>query len=301
MDVQVPFRVEYKTASQVPISEIIGSLQSLQAILEDSGSTLEKLIPGLEIREIKVDVEKISVGSLREWLIVGFLIAFQQDLESEVPALIEALTGEAVPAEFNTLVSVLAVAIIVYGASAAKDIVVSVSVNREIKRQKDALITEVAELTGNTPEKVEALLDDRYQKPKLLKRLANNSIQFFKPSKSQDNAPVTVNKIHITRNFIESVPDSFLLEDANDNETAKPHEKIELEIHAQDRDRDTVGWAAVPLGLHTKRLRMKLLDDVDAAQLWGKDRVKGDIMLIQKRVGLEFVPSEIHLTRIYDQ
>ena len=42
------------------------------------------------------------------------------------------------------------------------------------------------------------------------------------------------------------------------------------------------------------------MDAAEPDQLWGKDVIEGDIVLIERRIGLEFEPSEIHLTHVYE-
>jgi hypothetical protein len=63
MEVTFPFRVEYKTENPVPIPEIVGSLLSLQILLEEAASNLETFALGLNIEKIDIRVEEISHGS----------------------------------------------------------------------------------------------------------------------------------------------------------------------------------------------------------------------------------------------
>ena len=66
---------------------------------------------------------------------------------------------------------------------------------------------------------------------------------------------------------------------------------VTLEIHAQDKDKINVGWAAIPKGLSESRLKMKLVDPVTSADLWTKNTVKGDITIVSKLTGDGYVPS----------
>lgn len=233
---------------------------------------------------------------------VGLLVAFQEDLEEQVPQMIEDILDldQPIPESFEMLVSILAITIIVYGVAAAKDMVISKFTDRTVDHKIDALIGQLSKLTGKPKTEIIETISQQYEKPKRLKQLANNAVHFFKPSKSQSNAPIAVNDHDFDRKFVSVVPDSFLVEDANDDERLKQYENVELEIHAQDKDKEHTGWAAIPIGVHTKRLKMRLFEDIDTDDLWGKDQVIGDIILKLKRVGTEFVPSEIHLTRIRD-
>ncbi|BDA85015.1 hypothetical protein Sa4125_25570 [Aureimonas sp. SA4125] len=73
---------------------------------------------------------------------------------------------------------------------------------------------------------------------------------------------------------------------------------VELEIHAQDRDRNAIGWAAIPRGVSEKRLKMRLMEPVSASDIWNRDVVRADITVISELTSQGFEPVEIHLTRI---
>lgn len=113
------------------------------------------------------------------------------------------------------------------------------------------------------------------------------------------NAPIKVNGRDISQEVISDVPEHYSYEEVLDAKTAKQFNGVELELHAQDRDRDASGWAAIPKGITDKRLRMKLMDGVSPYELWGRNSVRGDIVLTYKRVGTDMVPTEIHLTRVH--
>jgi len=46
------------------------------------------------------------------------------------------------------------------------------------------------------------------------------------------------------------------------------------------------------------RLRVKLMDEVSAADLWGKNVITGDITVIYDKVGADMVPKEMHLHNV---
>ena len=66
-------------------------------------------------------------------------------------------------------------------------------------------------------------------------------------------------------------------------ETARQFRGVELELHAQDKDREASGWAAVPKGISDKRLKMRLVDGVSPNELWGRDQIYGDVHAIVAR------------------
>ncbi|TPI15407.1 hypothetical protein FJW06_08375 [Mesorhizobium sp. B4-1-3] len=301
MEIQIPFKVEYQTAASVPIPEIINSLLALQRVLEEAGKNLENFVPGLTVLKVDVRVQQISTGSLKEILAVGLFALFQDELRQELPQLIHDQTGYQVPANADTLLVILALVAIVYGADFVQKLVLGKVHDTPTQLFKRALIKDLAQRSGRSEKDVKAFLDKRYGVKSRIKQLGDSAVKFFMPSKKQANAPILVNDTTIDSSTVADAPMDYAYQDAAQTEKSRHHDDVTLEIHAQDKDREASGWAAVPVGLHDKRLRMKLMDAATPEQLWGRDRVKGDIVLVSKRVGLDFEPSEIHLVRIHDE
>lgn len=64
------------------------------------------------------------------------------------------------------------------------------------------------------------------------------------------------------------------------------------------RTRWKVGWAAVPKGITDKRLRMKLIEPITASDIWNKDTITADIVLVHHLAADGYVPAEIQVLRI---
>lgn len=302
MKIDIPFSVEYKTANAVPIPEIIDSLRCLEIILQDAGKNLENFIHGLEVQKLDIRVQEISHGSLKELLVVSLIYVFQEDLENNMPDIFEDLTGIAVAEKYETLLVILSLAAIIYGADYVQKLLLNTTQDTPIRLFKKNMIKALAAETKKSEEEVEKILDDRFGAKTKLKQLGHTAVRFFKPSKSQGNAAISVGRnIIISPKTVQDAPADYLHEEAEKLEKSDHHYRVNLEIHAQDKDRDSLGWAAIPKGLHDKRLKLKLMDAAEPEQLWGKDLIVGDIVLVSKRVGLDFVPSEIHLSQIYEE
>jgi hypothetical protein len=162
----------------------------------------------------------------------------------------------------------------------------------------DSIVKDLSERTGKTEDEIKKYLDEHYKPKARVKVLASAAIRFFKPSKTQSNAPIRVNDHEIATDVISDVPPSYSYEEVLDAKTSRPFSRAALELHAQDKDREAFGWAAIPKGISDRRLRMKLVDGVLPDQLWGRDYVVGDIVVKYKRVGADMVPTEIDLIRI---
>ena len=102
----------------------------------------------------------------------------------------------------------------------------------------------------------------------------------------------------IDQSVVKDVPFANESEETSDFQRFEPHNGVTLELHASDRDKVNVGWAAVPRGLCNARLRMKLIAPVSPSDLFGKKSVKGDIVLISQMTSSGFEPVEIHLTAV---
>jgi hypothetical protein len=297
--VEFPFEITYLTEGTTPIDEVIDGLIAAKFFIEEGGYNLSKVVPGLHVEQVQVSMRRLSQeSSLREVIFVAVYLTVQENLEREVPALVETLTGIHVGDNFKTILTLSVLAAIFYGAAYAKDLVSSITTDTKIKRQLNAIIEDLASRTGRTEAEVKKILDQRYKPKGKLRALADTAYRFFRPSKSQDDAPIRINDKEIPKDVISEVPPNFAYERILESSRSRPFSQVELELHAQDRDRESVGWAAIPKGISEKRLKMKLLDGVTPEQIWGRDSVTGDIIVTYKRVGMDMVPSEIHLTRI---
>lgn len=301
MQIEVPFRVDYEVKGVTPIEDVIESLISIKVLIEEGGYNLPHFVPGLMVEKVQVNVSQITQESpLRELLLVGMFLAFQKNLESEAPKMFETITGTHVPDEFKTILTLSVLIAIFYGAAYVKDLVSAGVRDTRIKRQLGNMITDLAGRTGKSEDEIRKFLDERYKPKGRAKTLAAAAFGFFKPSKTQANAPIRVNDKTIESEVLSDLPANYSYEQIMDAETATPFQRVELELHAQDRDRENSGWAAIPKGISEKRVRMRLMDGVTPDQLWGRNAVRGDIVVRYKRTGTDMTPVEIHLTRIHD-
>jgi hypothetical protein len=299
MRIEIPFEIRYETPNTVPIEDVIDGLISAKLLIEEGGYNLAHFVPGLQIEQVQVSIRSVTQESpLRELLLVALYAATQKDLEKEVPALFELVTGAPVPEQFKTLLTLSVLVAVFYGISYAKDLITHISTDSAVKRQLSALVEDIAGRTGRTTDQIKKLLDERYKPKSKIKLLAGVAFKFFKPSKAQSNAPIQVNDHQISTEIVSDVPSNYAYEKVLETESARTFSNVDLELHAQDKDKEASGWAAIPWGVSDKRLKMKLVDGVAPNELWRRDHIRGDIVVLYKRVGTELVPTEIHLTRV---
>ena len=295
----IDFFVRYQVEDPVPIRDIIESLQGIEMVLREATAFLPRIVPGVEVEHTEIKVRQIVQESpLRELFVLSLFLAFQKDLEAEVPPLLEQAIGQQIPHSMDTIVTLLALIIVFYGVGAIKDLVIGRVDGGPSQRKLDSLIGEIAQLTGTSDKIIREKLDERYGEKTAWRRLTNATARFFRPSKLQDSAAVNVNDRLIDQETMRDIPAHYIFEDAKEEEPARDFNDVILELHAQDKDHRGQGWAAIVRGLTEKRVRLKLMPGVDAAELWGVDNVKGDVTVVYSRIGSDLLPKEVHLHRV---
>lgn len=299
MKIEFPVNVEYGTPDRVPISDIIDSLSALRQILEEGTENLGIFVPDLTIEKTLISVKRISQESpLRELLLVTLFLTFQKDLEVEIPSAIETFTGQHVPDNYKTIVVLCSLIVVYYGLGYAKDVISKITTNTILKTELDEVIDGLSKQVGVKSDDIRKVLKNKYCRKKSLKAIAVAAIKFLRPSREQNNAPIEFGGKHIEPRLIAETPRQYELEEALKVERARSHRNVALEIHAQDKDRESTGWAAVPKGIDNRRLKVKLVDGVSPEQLWNKDEVTADVVMKYRRTGEDFEPYEIHITRV---
>ncbi len=299
-EIKLPLAITYETKGVTPIADVIAALQAAEIAIQDAISLIPSVIPGVHVEQSSINVRHLSQESpLRELFALTLIVAFQDDLKTEIPPMIETLFNVDVPEQYDSIVTVMTMIVLFYGAAFLKDAAVKTMEDGALRRQVNALIAQVAQSTGKSEQQVKAIFDAKYSKPGPVKRLAKAVRGFFTPSQREGDAPVTFDRKRVEREVIREVPYPQEFQDKEDFERYTPHHEAVLEIHAQDKDKINTGWAAVPKGITDRRLRMKLVEPVTANDLWTKDTVRADIIVVSKLTGDGYVPSEIQITKVY--
>lgn len=297
--VNLPLTVVYETPGATSIRDLIVALQAADTLIHDGIALLPTFVPGVDIQGSAVNVRTLTQESpLRELFLVALIVAFQDDLESEIPPMVENLFNIEVPDSYDTLLTIVVLTILFYGVAFAKDAAARFASDGPARAQLDKVIRELAEKTGKTEVEVRAILDAKYSKPAPVKALVKAAKNFFRPSHMQSNSAVVVDRERIEPQVVADVPFADDADADEDFERFQPLYDVELEIHAQDRDKQSTGWAAVIRGVTEARLRMKLIAPLEPHDIWNKDVVRGDVTLISRMTAEGFAPSEIHLTAI---
>lgn len=299
--VVLPLSITYETNGTTPIADVIGGLQAAEIAIQDAISVLPSLVPGVQIENSSINVRSLTQESpLRELFALTLIVTYQEDLKSEIPVMIEKIFNVNIPEQYDSIATIATMIVLFYGAAFLKDAAIKAVENGALRQQVDALIAQMSLATGLSEEEVRAVFDAKYSKPGPVKKLARAVKGFFVPTQREGGVPVTFDRKTIRREVVREVPYPQEFEDREDFEKYTPYYGMIVEIHAQDKDKTNTGWAAIPKDVTDRRLRMKLVEPITADDLWTKDTVKADIVVVSKLTGDGYIASEMHLTKIYD-
>lgn len=170
-----------------------------------------------------------------------------------------------------------------------------------IKAQLDSLIAEVARECRISEDRLRQILDDRYGKGRM-RSLVKATLRVFRPSKQRGNAAMRVGGRRIEPHIVAEVPGDAQMLDFDEPIPTRALSNVEIEIHAQDIDRDKQGWAGVIPALSSRRVRMELYPPIRPVDLYTKARVRGDVIAVfREDTKGEQVPAVYYLTRLTDQ
>jgi hypothetical protein len=297
--VSIPIRIIYDTQGATPVSDVIAALRSAETLIVDAVSLVPSLVPGARVELRGVSVQKLSQESpLHEILLAAVWVTAQKDLEEGVVGSVEHLFGVAVDPKYETLLTLVTLVVLFQGVALARKVVERVVTEGPAKRKLEGLVADLASSTGHSPEEVQRILNAKYDKPGPVKTVAKAAVCFFLPSMREGARAVSVNGDRIEPQVVGDIPMVHQIEKDEDFRRFEPHTNVELHIHAQDIDKSAVGWAAVPVAITEKRLKLRLVEPVHPEEVWGKSVVHGDIVLISELTAEGYKPREIQLTSV---
>ena len=231
---------------------------------------------------------------------LALVVAFQGDLQDEVPPLLEDIFKIGVSEKYDTLVTVVFMIVVFYGAGMAIDAVKKAFTESLPKSKLEELVNTLALETGRSAADIRNIVEARFAKPAAVRRLLKETKNLFLPSQKDKNAPITFDRDIVDSETIRQIPYPGDEDDLPDFNRYKPYSTVELELHAQDRDRSATGWAAVAPSVSGERLKVRVMEPVTPSDLWQKDRVIADIVVVEKLTANGYQPTEIQITSVID-
>lgn len=298
-EVRLPLSIVYETTAPVSVPDVIAALQAANSISADAAALLPSFIDGLQVNKSSLNVHSLTEGSLREALFIALLVTFQSDLSGEVPPMIEDLFKITVSEKYDTIATVVFLVVLFYGAGLAVDMMRK-SFSDSLPRAKlNELIDLLALETGKSAAEVRKIVEARFQKPAPAKRVVREAKRFFLPSQKDGNAPVSFDRDRVGSQTIAEIPYPGDSDRDKDFDRYDPYGAARLELHAQDRDRASTGWAAVLREVSDRRLKVRVIEPVQPSDLWGRDEVMADVVVVSKLTSDGYTPSEIQVTKVY--
>lgn len=267
--------IYYPDNHDVPLSDIAATLLAHERLLPVVADALENLVPGLTIDGRKILLERIERSSLNEAFFVALFVAYQKDLERQVPALIETATGIHVSDQYDSIVTVLFLIALYYGAQAifgrskksSKADAVPVSITGDYA----TYINIAAEQLATDPASVKAAFDKAVGK-KRIASVQRAAVDLFRPAKRGGNGRILPrNAPPISAQTVSDFPDAIALAELDDDIVPVHMPRATLHIRATDRDKTDKGWAGRIEcdDVRTKRLPIRLAPGIDPDRLAG--------------------------------
>ena len=156
-------------------------------------------------------------------------------------------------------------------------------------------------MIGVDPQKLGAAVASSFN-PKQRSSLARQSLDFIRPAKRERGAAIAGAGLTIEASTIEAAPSDLDFEIAEEQPSSELKQRQRVVIHATDRDHSKSGWAGHIVGVWEKRLPMKLFPEIPPAQVFGKEEIIADIMLVFKTdAAAESIPDVMHILRVHDR
>ncbi|MCW7460185.1 hypothetical protein ND856_18505 [Leptospira bandrabouensis] len=270
------YAIKYTTKDPVPLDEILESLRGLKDILERTPSFIEHKYPDIRVDEIKIFIQSIQSGSLKEDILIELVFGGRENYDSAKATLQKILQDS------KTVRTIVAIGV---GALIGGGVAYSLSGKNEPTTNIQAYNNNIVNIgsgvnfSGDDIAKILDSIGDREKK-----KLAQSAISVVKPAKNDDSATIEFDndpRLTISNDFVKETPVDYSAPVADIKTETYINRKIE--IFASDRDRKESVWAGIVPGIIDKRIRFILENNIDAKKLHeGKRVLNADIAIVSK-------------------
>lgn len=271
--IQTGFNLTYNTKMKPTVDDVIDSLHNLESILKRTPAFLELKLNGAKISRTEVYVQSITEGSLREDVIIRFLMS--EETCEKFEELIESIRGDT--GLIKPIVTLGVGALLCYGWMNA-------STPDKSPQTQNFYTTNVVAIgndAGVTAEQITQILDKISDK----KSLTKEAVGVAHPIKRDSTGSLFIgeaNAMTVTPEVLAEVPESYSPPEQQERDI--PHSNIDIFIFASDRDKKEQGWAGIVPDLFERRLKFVLGENVNPDNLHGHRRVKADIVVHERFV-----------------
>lgn len=294
--------VGYPNNKGITLSDIADTLLAHERVIALIPKILEAAIEGFPVEKIVVRLDDAQEGSLFEKFVVEIYSNYQKDIQRNVIGAVTAMTGVTIPDEYQSLVTLLILAVMFYGAN---------WVFRKVNPKKDATGTVISgnyntvlNITAGhlslTPEKLDGIIKDVTKGP-MRKAVGKAAQRFFKPAQRNGTGNIEVAGFgEISREAVEEVPTEASIDPADDRDM-EPWTDIAISLRALDLDRRESGWFGLMqvAGEEQTRLPISIYPTIDPETLHGVSEFNADILLESRRdEGGDWKPRRIHVLNV---
>lgn len=300
MDRAFRHAITYTNTGPSTVSDVAASLVANEQLIREAAEVLALLFPGLTVTEVRVNFREASTSSpLKELFAGAIVLAYQERLAVEVPALIERVTGKDVPEDMETLITVLVMIVAIYGISKAFELFGpkkdgAKPASPEITGNYNQVVHVAGDMIGVDPDAIAAALDSRYAGQKAGRSVAKKALEFIRPAKREPGAGVEGAGLSIDPASVAAAPNPAAAMEEEDPQ--QPYLNQEIHIHANDLDSKRTGWAGHLPGISDKRMPMWLYPTINTADLYGRRSAVADIIVMSRRNDDgELIPYGFHV------
>lgn len=293
----------YPDAHNVSLSDIAATLIAHEKLLPIISEILERSLPGLSVQYSTISLDKIERSSLLEHFFVAIFIVFQKELQEEVPDAITAITGIQVSDRYDTLVTVLFLLVLYYGAARllGKKEKGASPVPASIEGGYEEYLSRTAKQLGVTERAVEAAINESVG-PRRLPTVMRSAVDLIRPAKRGGNGRIApLGLPEIPASTIADFPSDIALAEIGDDTVPLPFNDATLRLRAIDKDKSDRGWAGIleADGIKTKRLPVRLYPTIDREALAKMDTAHVEALL-ESKIDDEgrTTPKRIHILRL---
>lgn len=289
------------TSKSFTIDEVVASLQAQKVLIEEGVNFLNEIDPDFDLQSVTVRVASLKSGSLSWDFLVEVYGEYQTQIEESVVGGLEEMFGVDIPAEYEGLVTLGALAVTYMVARYAYERVSrskgSSGAAPHITGDNNVVIQQISSAVGQDPVFIEKALE-RTLPPSKRKKLIPKVADFLRPSKRESNADIELNNApDIKAETIREFPSDSELKSVDDSSNVNVENAL-LDVRSLDRDKINTGWGAIIVGdeRFPKRLPMDLYPTVNPESLAKHQQVIANLVVeCERKTDNTLAGKRIHL------
>ena len=299
MEVIVNQQIYYSNKEWVPIGEIADSLLALEKLIKSSPDVIEQIFPGVLVQRVDVYINELRSDSIWEDLVVKFIFGSQENFDEQISNFRKKIGMEFLDKHPNVLGAIIGAMILGSGLAIYDSMQDKEPEKATIEANNNTIINIGAGEIEFDADELKAIIKGAIAKNP---EISEAAVDVVKPAKRDPEAQIVINNhegLSISPGSITAMPKEKPQEE--ETEVIEDFENLELEIRATDLDSTKRGWAAVPVDLTDKRVRLQLDPTIDPEELLKRRSVVGSATVIFLQKGEKKVPKLVFLRSVQEE